>query len=180
MAVPADIAIPAGITVSSAMPVTPFHFGIGLLGKGLAPRRVSLAAFVASQIVIDCETAYFLFVAQEWPVHRWAHTLVVGTLVGLAVGFAWGATRRLWPVDHGRSVELALPPSIAGGLLGGLTHPLLDAIMHVDVQPFRPFLDGNPLLRLISLTHLHLACVVAALVGAGLLLSANTFRKTKI
>lgn len=63
-----------------------------------------------------------------------------------------------------------MPPSIAGGLIGGVTHSLLDAIMHVDVQPFRPFLDGNPPLRVISLTHLHLACVVAALVGAGLLL----------
>ena len=57
------------------MPVTPFHFGVGLLGKGVAPRAVSLCAFVASQIAIDCESAYFLFVARAEPVHRVLHTL---------------------------------------------------------------------------------------------------------
>lgn len=73
------------------MPVTPFHFGIGLLGKGLAPTRVSLSAFVASQVVIDCESAYHLFIAREWPVHRWAHTLPVAVPLAAAVGMAvWG------------------------------------------------------------------------------------------
>jgi hypothetical protein len=29
------------------MPVTPFHFGVGVLGKGIAPSRFSLSSFVA-------------------------------------------------------------------------------------------------------------------------------------
>lgn len=155
------------------MPVTPFHFGIGLLGKGVAPARVSLSAFVASQIVIDCETAYFLFVVREWPVHRWAHTFGVGTLIGLGVGVAmWATAKLLWRGDRSMPLarELALLPSVAGGALGGVTHPLLDAIMHSDVRPLRPFLEGNPLLGVMTVAHLHLLCVSAAAVGAALLM----------
>ena len=47
------------------MPFTPLHLGVGLLGKGLLPRRVSLTAFAASQVVIDVEVAYYLFVRHE-------------------------------------------------------------------------------------------------------------------
>jgi hypothetical protein len=147
------------------MPITPFHFGVGVLGKGVLPARMSIAAFVVSQIVIDCETAYFLFVAQAWPVHRWVHTFVGGTLVGLAAGFAWGLAGRLIGATHQprwRTSELAMLPSVIGGTLGGVTH--------ADVQPFRPFVDGNPVLDVVPVVHLHLACVAAAAFGAGLLM----------
>jgi hypothetical protein len=149
--------------------VTPFHFGVGLLGKGLMPARVSVLAFVVSQVVIDCETAYFLFVAQEWPVHRWAHTFLVGTPIGCVAGLSvWAAAvvlrGRGLPVPD--TAEWQLFPSFAGGALGGLTHPLLDGIMHADIQPLRPFLDGNPFLDWVGLAYLHLACLVAGAVGA--------------
>jgi hypothetical protein len=90
------------------MPVTPFHFGIGALAKGAAPARVSLTAFVASQVV------------------------------------------------------------------GGLTHPLLDGIMHSDIAPLRPFVDHNPLLGIMGLGALHLVCVVAGLVGITLMALRRT------
>lgn len=79
------------------MPVTPFHFGIGALANGVAPSRVSLAAFIAAQVVIDCETAYL-----------------------------------------------------------------------------RPFVDHNPLLGVMGLGALHMLCVLAGVVGIGLI----TLRRT--
>jgi membrane-bound metal-dependent hydrolase YbcI (DUF457 family) len=152
------------------VPVTPFHFGVGLLAKGFVPRAVSFSAFVASQVVIDCESAYYLFVAREWPVHRTAHTFAVAVPLGTAVGVAvWLAGRHYSRRGAMLESELGLWPCVVGGLLGGATHPLLDGIMHRDIQPFMPFAAGNPLLGLVSLASLHLACVAAAVLG-GLLL----------
>jgi len=154
------------------MPVTPFHFGVGLLGKGIAPRTVSVCAFVASQIAIDCESAYYLFVAREWPVHRILHTFALATPVGGLVGLAvWAVARRVRWLS-GRAAlarDCALRPALVGGLLGGLTHPLLDGIMHADIRPFRPFSDANPLHLAMGLGPLHLACVLAGLSGLALL-----------
>jgi membrane-bound metal-dependent hydrolase YbcI (DUF457 family) len=151
------------------VPVTPFHFGVGLLGKGIAPRRISLSSFVASQVVIDLESAYYLFIAPEWPAHRWAHTLAVAVPVGVAVGVALWSSGPLLTSKGTRLPEVGLWPCVAGGLLGGATHPLLDAVMHRDVQPFMPFAAGNPFLGVIALGPLHLACIAAGVLGGALL-----------
>jgi hypothetical protein len=154
------------------MPVTPFHFGVGLLGKGVAPRSISLCAFVASQVVIDCESAYFLFVAREWPVHRVLHTFALATPVGGLVGLAvWAVARRIRWLSEVAVLrnDCALRPAILGGLLGGLTHPLLDGIMHDDIRPFLPFTSANPLHLLIDLGPLHVLCILFGVVGVALL-----------
>jgi membrane-bound metal-dependent hydrolase YbcI (DUF457 family) len=162
------------------MPVTPFHFGVGLLGKGMAPRQLSLAAFVISQIVIDCETVYFLLIAREVPIHRWAHTFLVGSVVGLLAGLATSIVgTRLEPLFERRSFgsESALWPCLAGGLLGGFSHSILDGIMHTDIQPFRPFSRDNPLLGAVGLGALHVSCVLAAAMGLVLLARRRQARK---
>jgi hypothetical protein len=165
------------------MPVTPFHFGVGILGKGLAPRRLSFSAFVASQVVIDCETAYYLLVVREWPVHRWAHTFAVGSLIGLAVGAAtWVIARQLRGGECGGPApsEWGLSQCLAGGLLGGATHPLLDGIMHGDIQPLRPFASGNPFLGFVGLGLLHLLCVAAGALGVVLLFARSARLRSSV
>src|SRR5713226_309318 len=67
------------------MPVTPFHFGPGLLGKAVVNRYFSFTSFAITQVVIDVETAYYL-VRNEWPLHRAFHAMLVGTAVGVVVG----------------------------------------------------------------------------------------------
>jgi Voltage gated chloride channel len=157
------------------VPVTPFHFGVGLFAKGVFPRQVSFVAFVVSQVVIDCETAYFMLVKQEWPFHRWAHTLVVGALVGIGAGLATSVAATFWSRRHSETWripdlrEAALLPALLGGLVGGLSHSLLDAVMHDDVRLLRPFSDANPLLAVASLPVLHLSLVLAGLAGVALL-----------
>src|SRR5262252_2406583 len=71
------------------MPFTPYHFGPGLFVKGLAARWFSWIAFVAVQVVIDCETLYYLE-RREYPIHRTLHTFLGGTLAGLAVAAGAG------------------------------------------------------------------------------------------
>lgn len=160
-----------------AMPVTPLHLGVGLLGKGVLPRHVSLTAFAISQVVIDVEVAYYMFVAREWPFHRWAHTFVGGALLGVAVGIlvwlagTWlvGRAGSRWQVPDLR--EASFMPALLGGLLGGLSHPVLDGVMHDDIAPLRPFSAANPFRGVVSYSTLAacllaMACVGAALVAA--------------
>ena len=154
------------------MPVTPFHFGLGVLAKGVAPRAVSVSAFVVSQVVIDLETGYYLFLAQEWPVHRWAHTFAFGSLIGVAAGVVtWAIASKWHRASQARLIaaDCGLGQCLAGGLIGGATHPLLDGVMHADVMPFLPFAAGNPFLGTLALGALHLLCVLAGIAGLVLL-----------
>lgn len=80
--------------VATSRPVTPFHFGPGILLKSWTPRAVSLTAFVVSQIVIDTESGYHLL-RGDWPVHREGHSLLAGSLIGLLSGTSvWLAGQR--------------------------------------------------------------------------------------
>jgi uncharacterized membrane protein YsdA (DUF1294 family) len=143
------------------VPVTPFHFGPGLLLKAAAPRRVSLTAFVLANVVIDVESAVNLM-AGRMPVHATLHTFVVAPVLGLAVGVLVHVLAR---AGRWRGPETALGPALAGGWLGGFTHVVLDGVMHRDIRPFWPFTDANPLLRVVDLRTLHLVCVAVGALG---------------
>jgi uncharacterized membrane protein YidH (DUF202 family) len=158
------------------MPFTPFHFGPALFAKCVAPVRLSWLAFVAAQVVIDCETLFFL-VQGAYPVHRFFHTLVGAALAGLGTGIVFaGLARRLdprslmptgWEDLAGPSVRSEISPGavMAGAVIGALSHPILDGIMHPDVRPFAPWSDSNPLLRVVGLDVLHVGCVALGVVG---------------
>ena len=159
------------------MPFTPFHFGPGLAVKGISAPLFSWFAFAAAQVLIDCETLYYLL-HREYPVHRFLHSFLGATTAGLAAAIFCLAIVRASGLRHSRVVtpllgsasiaqgELTSLGILVGGLAGGLSHPFLDGIMHPDVRPFMPWSDYNPFLGLIGVAQLHLACVAAALVGA--------------
>jgi membrane-bound metal-dependent hydrolase YbcI (DUF457 family) len=152
------------------MPVTPFHFGPGTFLKACAPRSVSLTAFVISQVVIDLESGYHLL-RGDWPLHREVHSLLVSGLVGLLAGtVVWFVGRRIRPPSRAiLSAEFKSRPAIIGGLVGGLSHPMLDSVMHADLQPFWPVSEANPFLMAVSLGYLHVLCLAAGAAGVGIL-----------
>ena len=159
------------------MPFTPFHLGPGLALKGLARPVFSWCAFAASQVLIDCETLYYLL-RQQYPVHRFFHSFLGATAAGLAAAGLWlliarvvtvalpdlmvSLTRSTSPVRS----EFSFPAVFLGGLVGGISHPFLDGIMHPDVRPFMPFSNNDPFLGLIGVGTLHVACLLAAVLGA--------------
>ena len=159
------------------MPVTPFHFGPGLALKGLAAPVFSWSAFAAAQVLIDCETVYYLL-QREYPVHRFFHSFAGAAIAGLVAGLGFLVVVRAFALAFpGRFAtlvgsssrargEISILGVLVGGLAGGLSHPLLDGIMHPDVRPFMPWSDSNPFLGLVGLAPLHLACVAAAIFGA--------------
>jgi hypothetical protein len=158
------------------MPFTPFHFGPGLLVKGLAARWFSWIAFAVVQIVIDCETLYYML-RHEYPIHRSLHTFVCATLAGLATaGFILACRWFVLRVKPGIAVSLGERwPSLrsesstagilAGGIIGGASHPLLDGPMHADIRPFMPWTSANPLLGAVDLGTLHVGCLAMGVIG---------------
>ncbi len=161
------------------MPVTPFHFGPGVLFHAAAPRRVSFIAFVAANCITDCESIYHIL-SGHFPVHRFLHTFVGAALVAAMAVALFVALRRL-----ARSIalpnwfewqQLTLVPVIVGALLGSYSHVVLDGIMHADMRPFAPWSDENPFLRLVPLSVLHWGCIFSAVAGGLLLL---TLRKRR-
>jgi membrane-bound metal-dependent hydrolase YbcI (DUF457 family) len=153
---------------SLGVPVTPFHFGPGVLFHAAAPRRVSFIAFVAANCITDCESVYNVL-RGNFPVHRFLHTFV-GALVVAAMTIAlfifmrWLARKSPLP-NWFKWQQLTVPPVIVGALLGSGSHIVLDGIMHADMRPFAPWSDANPMLHLVSLSVLHWSCVIAAVAG---------------
>jgi hypothetical protein len=154
------------------MPFTPFHFGPGLLVKGVIPGGFSWTTFVAAQVVIDCEPLYFM-IRHEYPVHRVLHTLIGATIAGGVTAMIVLQARRSIQrclKDHGPANVIQSESSKTGvwlgGLIGGISHPLLDGLMHPDVHPFAPITNANFLLDSVSLSALHLGCLFAGALGA--------------
>ena len=157
------------------MPATPFHLGPGLLVKAVAPRQFSMAAYSFAQVVIDIESGYYLL-RGEYPVHRQAHTFLLGGLVGLLCGLIVSRVGGWWArprdaVPEALAAEFRMPVAVVSGIFGGIFHSVLDGIMHQDIRPFRPFTDANPLYDLVSVRALYLFCTITGLVGAALLLA---------
>jgi hypothetical protein len=77
------------------MPFTPYHFGpsgfIGLVFR----KWIDLPVFVLANVIVDVEVLIIWAFHLGWPIHRYAHTL----LIGAAVGALWGiAAYPLMPV----------------------------------------------------------------------------------
>ena len=154
------------------MPFTPFHLGLGSILKGAAPKQFSFTSFAASQVVIDLESLYHIL-RHEWPVHRVMHTLPVATAVGVGVGcllyLVGRPLSRYLPKLIVVQSEVALWPLILGGVVGGVSHPILDGLMHSDVRPFLPMTAQNPLLGAVSMGSLHVGCMIGGVMGVALL-----------
>lgn len=172
------------------MPFTPFHFGPGLAIKAIEPRRFWLTSFMAANVLIDCEVAYYLSQGQR-PLHRYLHTYIGGFAVGLLSGvlmyFVVERAMRWRSYLIGKSTDPPQPAvstnsskdasteltlrrkrlleSIAAGVLGGVSHILLDSFMHRDMHPYWPFAEGNSLVGVVNLNGLHIGLAATGFFG---------------
>ena len=162
------------------MPITPFHFGPGLLFRGLS-RRVGLGPFILVNILMDVEPVLTYLLTGD-PQHRILHTYIGSTSVAVVVALysqPWlERGYRLWntKLSPAQSRWLHCDATISrqalwiGALLGAWSHIWFDSAMHVDVDPWWPFMPSTPPSRdETSLLMLHVLCVVAGIIGAALL-----------
>src|SRR5262249_22177732 len=131
----------------------------------------------------------------EYPIHRTLHTFLGGTLAGLAVAGVLLTCRwlvlRMAP-GLGKSLHAKLPSVVsefgiagvlAGGIIGGASHPLLDGLMHPDIRPFMPWTRANPLLDAVGMGTLYDGCVLTGVIGfvlVGIWLYCDSRRSDKI
>lgn len=100
------------------------------------------------------------------PTHTLLGALVIGTVAGIIGKPASVTVLRLLSIPH---APFTWGASFVGAYAGAFSHILLDAIMHSDMSPWWPAAGGNHLLNLISIDHLHIACVLAGLIGAAII-----------
>ena len=161
---------------SEIVPFTPYHFGPGLAVKAVAPRHFSFSVFVFSQVLTDIEPLYYMLSGQA-PIHRFFHTYAGATFVAAVsyligrplCGFCRALVRHTfgWRLaDLRESVRLISPTAaLSAAFIGSYSHVALDSIMHHDTHPLAPFSNANPLYGMISVSDLHLYCLVAGVVG---------------
>lgn len=169
------------------MPITPFHFGPGLLLKAYLPARLSWTLFALANILIDLEPiTWFLFSGE--PAHRQLHSYPGATLViaaclwpGWSLAERWLRwwNRQLSPAQArwlGCGTRITFPAALFGAALGAYSHILLDSFMHADMQPLWPWSAENGLLSKIPIDGLHLICLAAAVWGGLRLALGNRAR----
>jgi len=151
------------------MPFTPFHFGPGAALHSVAPKQVSLLGFCSANVFIDFESLYNL-IHQRYPVHALLHTCIGATLIVAATVLLFMLCRwfasRFWLPDLFGWRQLNDRQVLFGAALGAYSHLVLDSLMHDDIRPLAPFSDANPLLNLIPLGALHIACIASGILGA--------------
>lgn len=124
------------------MPITPFHLAAG---AGLWRWRRAFWAFIATNAVIDLEVA-LRWLAGDWELHGIAHTLPF-IAIACVVAAIWSRGQVL-----------------AGVAIGGVSHVLLDAMIHWDVLPLL-FTRWNPLLGVLTWHQVEALCLGLGAVG---------------
>ena len=161
------------------MPFTPLHFGPGLIVKAAAPSQFSLTAYTLANVAVDLEPLHHI-IRGDYPLHGPFHTLPLATLTGLLVGVGVSLLLKVFRTVSSKDTdrkypdalhaEFRLPTSIIGGVLGGLSHSLIDSLIYTDFHPFAPLSAQNPLHGLITPGDLSYSLFLAGVIGVVLLL----------
>jgi hypothetical protein len=122
------------------MPITPLHFGFALPFKVLRGDRMSVSAFCLTNCVMDIEPVVKILFNVPGELHSATHSFFGVSMITLWFAFATICICRAMKWGQGDR-DLAY---MEGIFFGGFLHLLLDAMVHTDVHPFKPFTDWNP------------------------------------
>lgn len=151
----------------------------GPAGKA-ARQHFSLRVFALAQILIDLEAARGVFL-HTYLLHGPLHSLIGAILAGLLAAVlgrhvfnALNPPLRTflrqvegmpaWLVEE--VVPITWAAALIGGAVGGISHVLLDAVIHPDVGPFLPFSSSNPFLTDGSFYVMHYTCALVGIAGS--------------
>src|SRR3989338_227424 len=140
------------------MPFTPFHFGPGIFIKSIFTKKFSLTVFIITQIVIDTEVLWNLFFGDE-RLHTFFHAYL-GSSVAIFIVFFMAKLAQTLKLFSCKSSAI-----IFSAAIGAWSHVFLDSLMHSDITPWYPWTSQNFMLNQISLSSLHMGCLIAGGIG---------------
>lgn len=161
------------------MPFTPFHMGAALIIKPALNRHFSVIAFGLAQIAMDIEPGLGMLTGNavlHGPTHTLLGATVIGGLLALLLIFVPVLVNGIlnivnkevslsglgWLTEPSPTTKTAI---VSGAFLGTFTHIALDAMMHLDMHPFAPFSQANPLLYLLTHDNIYWLCTVLGITG---------------
>ena len=111
------------------MPVTPLHFGVLAPVNHFFANKVSNVSFILANLWIDQPAIDSVLTGTPFPPHDAYHSFIAVGIILLALG----------------GPGCRYPKWFWGVALGCYSHILLDGMVHEDMEPFAPFIKGNPL-----------------------------------
>lgn len=109
-----------------------------------------MPVFVLVNVVVDIEVIVIILLGLGDPVHRYAHTLLGGTVLGILCGLFSQPMRPLfsrWMQLLRLPYKTSLVKAVLTGILGIWLHVFIDALYHRDVRLGWPT-DAIPLWRI--------------------------------
>lgn len=127
------------------MPITPLHLGLLAPINHFYPKSVSNLSFILVTLWLDASAiAYYALGLEMGEFHGpETHSLIAAMAIAgmvFIVGFGYYVARHLSGKPRQEVPALAW---LLGCYLGGISHILLDAMVHSEMLPFSP-LHGNP------------------------------------
>ncbi|MHC4500074.1 MAG: hypothetical protein ACYS21_13275 [Planctomycetota bacterium] len=153
------------------MAFTLYHFGpSGFLGLALR-RWVDLPVLLLANVVVDVEVLIVRMFELGWPIHKYAHTFLIGAGAGALWGILAYPLRNFFkavmqmvrlPYETG-FVKMAV-----SGVLGVWLHVLIDSVYHFDVRPFWPWVKRNYMFGAIGQSSVLIICIILWVAAVGL------------
>jgi membrane-bound metal-dependent hydrolase YbcI (DUF457 family) len=150
------------------MPFTPYHFGPNAFVGLIFRKWLDIPVLVLANVVVDVEVLIVRLFDLGWPIHRYAHTLLLGAVVGATWGIAAYPFRQLFE----KVMRILLIPyrtsfwkMVISGVLGVWLHIIFDAVYHCDVQMFWPS-KARPLYELLSRQQVKMVCIGSFIAAA--------------
>ncbi len=135
--------------------------------KAAVPEKFSLVTFGIAQVVMDLQPLAVRLGAGG-PVHGWTHTFAAAIPLGLGAALLG---KLLTPLvlkvlSLGKYQSTGMPwrRAISSGLIGSLSHVLLDGLIYPDMSPFWPLVRGNPI-SIATNKGIYIFCVLSGIVG---------------
>lgn len=115
------------------MPFTPYHFGINGAVASIRPKHIDILSCIFANIVIDIQPFLVIYFGVNINLHGVSHTLIFAIIVCGIVFYIYGLLyKKIFKSDK------RLYSFVIGGILGGVLHVILDALMYQDVNIFYP------------------------------------------